>query len=489
MGKISIVGLGPGDYGQITVETLELLKNGENYFRTAIHPCVDKLKEQGISFTSFDQVYEEQDQFKDVYSVIAETLAKRAGESDIVYAVPGNPCFGEQSVTDLITLCSERDIPYRIFPAVSFVDNTADTLEFDPVEGLTVLDAFAVVGDAVSRQTPDPSTAALITQVYNSHMASEVKLALARVYPDDTEIILLYHAGLPDESVDTLPLYELDRQKCDHLTSVFIPPVPENTRNIGRLLEIMRILRSPEGCPWDKEQDHKSLKSCLIEEAYEVADAIEQEDFENLQEELGDLLLQIVFHAQLAEEEGLFTFEDVVEGISRKMIRRHPHVFGDVSADTSEEVLANWDEIKKTEKEPQSVSGEMKAIPKSFTALMEAQKLQSKASGQGFDWDNPLPSLEKVREETDEVLEELNRKPEDPDKLRDELGDLLFAAVNTARLSGLQAEDALRQANAKFIRRYSRMEELADRESRDFSELNLEEQEDLWKQAKQEEKE
>ena len=488
MGSISIVGLGPGEFGQITIETLGLLRRGETYLRTSVHPCVEKLESEDVSFKSFDSLYEEEDRFEVIYRTIAETLAKRAENHDIVYAVPGNPLFGEKSVTDLIDICTQRGIGYRIFPAVSFVDVSAHTLEFDPVEGLTITDAFALTGDAIRRQTPDPQTALLITQVYNAHMASEVKLALMRVYSDETEIVLLYHAGLLDEAVVTLPLYELDRQNCDHLTSVYVPADRENTKSLGKLLEIMRILRSPDGCPWDKEQDHHSLRTCLIEEAYEAADAIDQEDYENLQEELGDLLLQIVFHAQLAEEEGLFGIEDIIDGISEKMIRRHPHVFGDEKAETSAEVLTNWDQIKKTEKKPRTMAEEMASVPVSFTALMEAQKIQSKAGGQGFDWDDPLPALEKVREETAEVHEELIADGRDEERITDELGDLLFAAVNTARLAGVQAEEALRGANRKFIGRYRKMEELAQNEGKDFSGLSLDEQEKLWDLAKKEEK-
>lgn len=484
MGEISIVGLGPGRFNDMTLETVRLLKQGKTYLRTRVHPCVDHFAEEGIVYESFDDLYESEASFEDVYARIVEQLLAAARSQDIVYAVPGNPLFAEVSVEKLLSRCEEEGIPCRVYPAVSFVDTVCDALELDPNRGLLITDAFALIGDGIRRQQIDPQCALLISQVYSPYMAGEVQLALSKVYDEEEEIILIRGAGCEDERIEALALYELGRARVDHLTSVFVPAKPDNLRTVAKFDEILRILRAPDGCPWDREQTHKSLKSCLIEEAYEAADAIEEEDFDNLQEELGDLLLQILFHAQLAEEEGYFSLSDLVGGISRKMISRHPHVFGDETVQDAAQVLQNWEEIKKREKKPMSISEEMQKIPGSFTALMQAQKIQSKARQDGFDWDEARPALEKVREEVGEVLEEIDRPVRDAARLEEELGDLLFACVNLARLCGVYAEDALRIANRKFVRRYAAMEALSQQDGKVFRELSLDEQEAYWQKAK-----
>lgn len=484
MGKISIVGLGPGRFDDMTLETLRLLKQGKTYLRTRVHPCVDHFAEEGIAYESFDFLYEVKDSFEEVYANIVERLIDAARTEDIVYAVPGNPLFAEESVEMLISRCEKEDVPYKVYPAVSFVDTVCDTLAIDPNQGLLVTDAFAVIGDEIHRQELDPQCATLISQVYSPYMAGELQLALSKVYDEEEEIIVIRHAGCEDETIEAMALYELGRANVDHLTSVFIPVKPENLRTVAKFDEIVRILRAPDGCPWDREQTHKSLKSCMIEEAYEAVDAIEEEDYDNLQEELGDLLLQILFHAQLADEEGYFNLADVVDGISQKMINRHPHVFGDVTVKDSAEVLQNWDEIKKKEKKQMSISQEMLNIPKSYTALMQAQKIQSKARQEGFDWDEAKPALEKVLEEAAEVLQEIERPQRKQERLEEELGDLLFACVNLARLCDVYAEDALKIANRKFIRRYEAMEALSKKDGKVFKELSLDEQEAYWQKAK-----
>lgn len=478
---IDIIGLGPGAYGQLTVEALALLEDERtNYFRTAVHPVVTKLEEKGITFKSFDHLYEESENFDAVYHTIAETLVEKAekGES-FIYAVPGNPLFAEQSVRILIELCKKEKLAYKLHSGVSFVDVAMRAVEADPVEGMKLIDAFEI-------QTihPDTRTANLITQVYNKHMASEVKLALMDIYPDDFNVVLITAAGVPEaEKIKRLPLYTLDwEDSINHLTTLYIPPYKESLRDFDSLVRIMRILRSPGGCPWDREQTHASLKSSLLEETYEVLDAIEAEDYTNLQEELGDLLFQIVFHAQLGEEAGYFTIRDVEEGISRKMINRHPHVFKQTETIQTEDVLRNWDEIKKAEKQTETIADEMARIPKAFTALMEANKIQQKAAKVGFDWKAPLDALTKVPEETEEVRKEIIAQNQDA--LEEELGDLLFAVVNVARLCRVEPEQALRKASAKFRDRFETVEKLALSQNRKMEEMTLEALDALWDEAK-----
>lgn len=265
------------------------------------------------------------------------------------------------------------------------------------------------------------------------------------------------------------------------------------------LLAIMAKLRAPEGCPWDRKQTHASLLNYLIEESYEFIDAVEAGDKANMREELGDVLLQVVFHAQLARETGDFDFADVVQGIADKLVRRHPHVFGDVKLEGAEAVEVKWAELKQAEKaekvekaaaqggangaeaKPPSGLGE---VPKHLPALLKAEKLQKRASGQGFDWPDWSGPAGKIREELEELKAEAEATPPDPDRLEDEFGDLLFAAVNVGRFFKLDPERALARANRKFADRYRKMEGMAAVEGKDFAGLSLEEKEGYWVRAK-----
>lgn len=260
------------------------------------------------------------------------------------------------------------------------------------------------------------------------------------------------------------------------------------------LLDIMAKLRAPEGCPWDRKQTHASLLNYLIEEAYEFIDAVEAGDKANMREELGDVLLQVVFHAQLAREAGDFDFADVVQGISDKLVRRHPHVFGDIKLEGADAVEVKWAELKRAEKEaagagtasgagsrPKSGLGE---VPKHLPALLKAEKLQKRASGEGFDWPDWKGPAAKVAEEMEELRGEAEAARPDPDRLEDEFGDLLFAAVNLGRFFKLDPERALARANRKFADRYMKMEALAKAEGKDFAGLGVEEKEVYWGKAK-----
>lgn len=247
-----------------------------------------------------------------------------------------------------------------------------------------------------------------------------------------------------------------------------------------RLKEIMKQLRAK--CPWDKKQTHASLRPYLIEEAYETLEAIDREDPDELREELGDLLLQIVFHATLAEEKGQFSAEDVVRGINDKMVSRHPHVFGDAQFETAEEVVGQWEERKKEEgKLRESI---LEGIPESMPALLRAQRLQSRAAKVGFDWEHVKDVLDKVEEEFGEFREALHER--DENKVEDELGDILFALVNVSRFTGINAENALRRTIAKFIKRFRHIEMKASEEGRELRDMSLEEMEQHWQESKRE---
>lgn len=452
---LKIMGLGPGAYEALTIGALKELKNNKNiYFRTEKHPTVDFLKDEGIKFESYDHAYEKYDSFDDVYKYIAEDLiTKIKDDEDLIYAVPGHPLVAEKSVINLIELCKENNIQYEVLPAVSFVDAMMEALQVDPIEGVKIIDAFDM-----KNQILDKRVGTIITQVYNNFIASEVKLRLLEGYEDDTEIIFVRAAGVEGlESIRKIPLYELDWQEdIDYLTSIYIPKDLGNKKDFQDLLDIIETLRNPGGCPWDREQTHESLKSALLEECYEVIDAIENKDEDALIEELGDVLLQVVFHASIGKEDGYFDIMDVIGGISNKMINRHPHVFGNEEANTSEQVLVNWDEIKKEEKGIKTLTEEMQNIAKSLPATTRAYKVQKKAKKVGFDWDDVNCAMDKVKEELNEIKEVYNC--EDKSIIEGEVGDLLFACINVARFLEVDGELALDKTIKKFIKRFSYIE-------------------------------
>ena len=272
-------------------------------------------------------------------------------------------------------------------------------------------------------------------------------------------------------------------------------------KDIRDLIAIMARLRAPEiGCPWDLKQDFSTIAPYTIEEAYEVADAIERGDFDDLKDELGDLLLQVVFHTQMADEEKRFAFADVVEAITTKLIRRHPHIFGDADASDAAAVKANWDAIKAEEQaeraagrasngDPGSAKSILDDVPVALPALTRALKLQKRAGKVGFDWSDPKAVIEKIREEIREIEQELSKAEHDHDRLEDELGDILFTVVNLARHLSVEPETALRRTNAKVVRRFGHIEAELMREGRAFSDASLDEMEALWVEAKDLERE
>ena len=294
-----------------------------------------------------------------------------------------------------------------------------------------------------------------------------------------------------EESIQTVPLYELDRlEGYGNLSLIYIPANREGDilkRTFSRLHEIVGILRSPEGCPWDQEQTHESLRKNLIEETYEVLETIDEDDPEHMREELGDLLLQIMLHSQMEEELGTFDVFDVIQGLNDKLIFRHPHVFGDTNAGNAEEALQNWEGMKAEEKRRKGVKPEtqsaLSGIPRDLPALMKAYKLQKKASKVGFDWDNITDVIAKIREEIDELQEAIDAGAPAEEQIS-ELGDLLFAATNAARFINADPEEALTRTNLKFVKRFEYIEQSLKDKGRSLEESNLEEMEALWQEAK-----
>ena len=256
----------------------------------------------------------------------------------------------------------------------------------------------------------------------------------------------------------------------------------KDSYDVRDLVEIMRILRAPGGCPWDAEQTHESIKKNLIEETYEVIEAINKNDKELLCEELGDLLMQVVFHAQMERESGEFDFDAVSDGVCKKLIERHPHVFGEVSISGVDDVLTNWDAIKRKSKGQKSTTESMLSVPRELPALMRATKLQKKAADVGFDWDDVSGALDKLEEEISELRQAIDNK--DSANISEELGDVLFSAVNVSRFVKTDAEEALTASSDKFLSRFTEVEKLAKERSIDMKSAGIDELDKLWDEAK-----
>ena len=476
---LKIVGLGAGSLELLTLKAYRRLKEAEQlYLRTAIHPAAEELEEEGIEFQSFDQLYETKDQFANIYEEIAAQILDLQLEKDIVYAVPGHPLVAEDTVQKIIKQLDETQ--YEIIAGPSFLDAIFAKLNLDPIAGFKVIDGL----NFCSRNL-EPQTATIISQVYNRRVASEIKLELMKVYQDQFKIKVLRGIGIPDQEViKKVPLYKLDRLDClDHLTTVYLPPDESNPTQFNKLVEIMQLLRSDSGCPWDQEQDYDSLKKHVIEEAYEVTDRIEAGDYFGLAEELGDLLLQVVFLSQIGTEEGHFDIHEVITQIVEKMIRRHPHVFGEKEVETATEVMDNWRQIKAQEKSQQSPETILAEVPTGFPALLLAQKIQSKAAEVGFDWSKIDGALAKVEEELEELIVEIEAGQ--VQEAQEELGDLLFAVVNVARFLEVDAESYLRATINKFKNRFSYLEKRAQQREESLTAVSLNIMEQWWREAKE----
>ncbi|MFD3155543.1 nucleoside triphosphate pyrophosphohydrolase [Haloimpatiens sp. FM7330] len=482
---IKIVGLGPGSKESLTIGALEALKDTQHiFFRTDKHPTIDYINQLGINFETYDYKYEQAKNFDEVYEFIANDLTKKHEKyHDVVYAVPGHPLVAEKSVAILNKLCTEKGIETSIIPAVSFIDAIMESLKIDPVEGIKIIDAFDI-----KKQILDKRVGFIITQVYNKYIASEVKLRLLEYYDDETEIYFVRAAGVKEsESIRKIHLYELDRQEdIDYLTTIYVPKDLDNTKDFSDLIGIMDILRGEDGCPWDKEQTHETLRKCLIEECYEVIEAIDEKDDDKLSEELGDVLLQVVFHSKLGEEDGYFNINDVIKGICNKMIERHPHIFGDLKVSNTDEVLDNWEKIKKKEQGLKTYTDTLKHVPKELPALMKSIKVQEKAAKVGFDWENIEPAMEKILEEYYEVKNVYKSK--NKGIITEEIGDLIFACVNVARFLDIDPEYALNYTIDKFISRFQYIEQRAIEQGLKLQQMTLKEMDNLWNEAKKQKK-
>ncbi|MFQ6016547.1 MAG: nucleoside triphosphate pyrophosphohydrolase [Anaerolineae bacterium] len=446
---ITVVGLGPGDPQKITVEAQRILEEAkEIYLRTRHHPAAEALPE-GVTVHSFDYLYEEKETFAEVYQAIAERLLTLVRErNEIIYAVPGHPLVGEASVQLILAGAEEWGIEVKIVPGVSFIEAVSTSLGLDPLDGLQVIDATALAAHHYPGLNPD--VPALVGQLYDRTLASDVKLILMNLYPDEHPVTLVRWAGTDREEDITIPLYELDRQdNIDDLTALYIPPLPQPT-SMAAFQDLVARLRAPDGCPWDRKQTHRSLRPHLLEEVYEALMALDADNPDRLREELGDLLLQIALHVQIAAEAGEFTLADVIAGISEKIIRRHPHVFAGLAVADPSEVVQHWEGIKREEKgEGAEVASFLEDIPATLPALAQAQDIQERASRVGL-W--PRGTAVAKERAVQQVVEVVAQAPTAEERER-WLGEVLFALVDVVRELGLDAESALRRACLEWRQR------------------------------------
>ena len=473
---ITIIGAGLNP-GHISAEAKEALSNASRVVLQTKRSYISGwLDERNITYECFDGLYDSAENFDALNRSIAKTLCEMG---DAVYVMPSSP-QGMRVTDEIARECEKSGVRVQVIPSISCaVAVLCAAISFCDVHNAQVMYAHALT-------RVDTDRPLVVCEMDNQFIASQVKLELMEYYPDDTTV---YFATLTDGRyiLTAVDLCELDRQDAyDHMTCVFLGALKEEKRRrwgTDELLRIIQKLRAPDGCPWDSVQTYESLRSQILEEAYEVAEAVDLEDEYKLSEELGDLLMVMFLYVSIGAERGSFTLRDVTSEVCQKLIFRHPHVFGSQTADTPEQVEANWETLKREEKKQDTTTDAMRSVCAALPALVRAKKVQKKAARDGFDWDGPMQALAKVREETEEVEREL--KNGSAENVESEIGDLLFSTVNVARLAHVDSERALEQTIKRFVDRYEKMEEMAQTQGGRLAELKLAELNVLWEIAKQ----
>jgi len=470
---ITIVGLGPDGLEHVVPEVRALLSDPgiSLVLRTVRHPGAELIADERDVITC-DDLYDSLPSFDDVYARIADRVMDLAAAGPVIFAVPGSAVVGERAAAMIVARGRDAGVSVRVFPGMSFLDLAYVAVGVDPItDGVQILDA---------RDLPDPlplHVPTFIAQIDSTFRAADVSLALMRTVDPETTVTVLADLGGTKQIVEVISVSDLMRIDGGSRTTVFIPAT---SSGLFGLIAINRVLR--EQCPWDKKQTHHTLLTHLIEEAYETADAIGSLPVESpggvvdfgayseVEEELGDLLLQVVFHATLASEAGVFDIDEVAEGIRRKLVARHPHVFADVVVADADEVLANWEELKNDEKRRDSL---MDDVPVGMPGVARAVKVQNRARSVGFDWSNTEQVIRVLRDEIDELVD----AGSDREAAASELGDVLFSAINVSRHLDVDPEAALRASVDRFMDRFRLMEQtFADRQvsMRDASDEELE---------------
>ena len=499
--RVVVVGLGPGPREQLTVAALDALRSAERlYVPASVRATIAALRgdlHPGARIQVVDDLIDRNLPPEQTWAHIADVLLAAAGTHPITYAVPGHPSIDDRSVPLLLAGATARGFEVSVVAGLSLADAAMGSLRIDMrsanVQVVDADDLASVAGDEAAGLAPlwtGPSSRllnaqlpVLIVRLVGEEALRAVASRFLERYPAEHEVKLVSWIGTPKRAVLTLRLARLGSAggiKPAYPAALYVPALDpiDDTRALTTLGYITARLRGPGGCQWDREQKHSSLTSYMIEEAYEVVDAIESGDTPDLVEELGDVLLQVVLHSQLAEEEGTFSLADVTETVSRKLVRRHPHVFGDVSVSGSADVLRNWEKIKRAEKGARRASA-LDGIPPALPALAQAQIMGRKAAKMGFDWPDAGAVLDKIGEEFAEL-----RNATTAESRRDEMGDLLFALTSVCRHLGLDAEETLRAAVRKFQQRFRRVEAYAQERSLDLTALDPAELDALWEESK-----
>ena len=485
-GRVTIVGLGPAGLDHLLPAARDAFAAGTARFvRTARHPACDELAAAGIAFESFDAHYDAAPDLDANYrGIVASLLSLAAEHGDVVYGVPGNPSVAERTVTLLHEARARGEVELRVVPGLSFADLAWARLGVDPMDG----EARVVDGRAI--EEVELAGPLLIAQCDNDFVVSDVKLALLEHLDAATPVTVLQRLGLPDEHVAVVALEELDRGAFtpDHLTSLFVDAGAAGAaRELVNLFQLARRLRGPGGCPWDAEQTHHSLTRYLLEEAYEVVEALEAlpadgpvppELYAAVEDELGDLLFQVVFHALIAQESGAFGMAEVARGIHDKLVRRHPHVFGDVVAEQSSDVLRNWEQIKKDEKGTTSL---VEGITPGLPSLLYTHKLFRKAATVNLDPGGMGDALDRI----DTAVAALRAQDADGGAdVEAALAEVLVGAVIVAREGGVDAESALRAWAAGYRDRFRATERLAEAQGVDLATADEATARALWDAAR-----
>ena len=438
------------------------------YLQTREHPSARPVLEAGLFFLSMDDLYAAAPDYEALNESIADRLTSGGSA---VYAVMGSGC-GSQ-LPYIRAACQKKGFELNLMPGSPYYQAA-----FPEADGGQICTANNLPTDL------DTSIPTYIYELDNPLLAGDVKLKLQRFYPDEYPVELAVQQPSGKYLRRTVPLYRLDRDEGFFASTVlFVPPLPfeqKLTYGYGDLLTVLRRLRAPDGCPWDREQTHESLKKDLREECYELMDAIDEKDDEHIVEECGDLLMNVLFHPIIGEEQGRYDDRDVTTEIVKKLIYRHPHVFGNVHVSSSAEVLKNWDALKQKEKGQQTVTATLRSVPRSFPAMLRCEKVQKKARKVGFDFDTADAAFYKIGEETQELRAAMNTGV----GVEKEMGDLFFAAMNVCRLLGLDGEETLHRATDKFIRRFEQMEKNIDAVGKKLGEMTLAEMDEYWEKAK-----
>ena len=448
---LSIVGVGPRGMDSLSYAGYkEIFEGGKPVIlTTAKCPIAPNLDEKGIAYNALDEIFESTEDYDSLSSLMAAQIFSDERSGECVLCVLGEPTLGESLVEEVLIKGEELNIPVKIFSCVGMGASLVAATGKTAPQGITEIP----LARAESAKQFNKRAWCAVTSVYNKLAVSALKLMLYSVYPEEHEVYFCTRG-----KVNKVPLYEIDRMHgYSWSAAILIPPVTPLTApfDITDLCDIMVQLRAPDGCPWDKEQTSLSLRQYLIEEAHEAVQAITNGDVDEITEELGDVLLQVVFHADIAKDMTLYTLTDVLNAVCLKMIHRHPHVFGGLEGvDTASKVLENWEAIKRDEKKTSLVSDSMNTLPESMETLLRAYKVQKKAAGAGMDFRCTEDALEALYSE----IKELGSA--DDEGMEDEAGDVIFSLVNVLRHKGINPEIALERAVSKFTKRFTLTEKL-----------------------------